>query len=249
MRGLYSIIICSSVLIFGGCNYNVVKDPNALGGGQNGKQSAPISESALIDWNLMKSSVLSSCMSCHVGHSAPELGSLSSTQQNLNTVRTEIHANTMPPAKNGYAPLSDCRKAILDSWIQQGAPETTATRVGDLAACKGVADNPQEGPENTPIEQMPLTYQTLMTKILQPKCLKCHSPDSDDLEAAGLLFYPYSEITKRSRLWAGPGKTSKIVRSFTRTDGEQMPPPQDGAPLTPQEVEFVIRWIDAGRPE
>ncbi|MBV2168365.1 MAG: hypothetical protein KUL82_06625, partial [Bdellovibrio sp.] len=177
MRGLYSIIICSSVLFFCGCNYNVVKDPNALGG-QNGKQSAPISESALIDWNLMKSSVLSSCMSCHVGHSAPELGSLSSTQQNLNTVRTEIHANTMPPAKNGYAPLSDCRKAILDSWIQQGAPETSTTRVGDLAACKGVADNPQESPENTPIEQMPLNYQTLMTKILQPKCLKCHSPDS-----------------------------------------------------------------------
>lgn len=246
MRGLYSIIICSFVLFTMGCNYNVIKDPSAFGG-QEGKSSTSISGSALIDWNLMKNSVLSSCMSCHVGHSAPELGSLSSTQQNLNTVRTEIHANTMPPAKNGYVPLSDCGKAILDSWIQQGAPETTNTRVGDLAACKEVAGSPQEG--NTPIELMPLNYQTLMTKVLQPKCVKCHNPDSEDLEAAGLLFYPYSEITKRSRLWAGPGKSSKIIRSVTRADDEQMPPPSEGAPLTAQEVDFIIRWIDAGRPQ
>lgn len=170
-------------------------------------------------------------------------------QQALNTVKTEIFSNSMPPAKNGYSPLSDCRKALFDTWVQQGAPERTTVRVGDLAACRGAEGGPQDDSDATPIEQMPLNYKTLVSKVLQPKCINCHNPDSEDFDAAEILFYPYSEIVNNSRLWAGPGKSSKIVRSLTRNDEDRMPPPQEGGPLTRQEVEFVIRWIDAGRPQ
>lgn len=248
MRGYCFITIFSFWSLLVGCNYNVIKDPSAFGD-MNGKLGTPVSEAALVEWNLMKSSVLSSCMSCHVGHTSPELGSLSSVQQNLTKVLSEVHSNAMPPAKNGYAPLSECKKAILEFWVQQGAPEKTTTQVGEIAACKGIGGSPQEGAENTPIELMPLNYQTLLTKVLQPKCLKCHNPDAEDVEAAGILFYPYSEITKRGRLWASPGATSKMVRVLTREDDERMPPPEDSAPLTPQEIDFISRWIDAGKPE
>lgn len=245
MRGLFSITICSAIFLLS-CNYNIIKNPQALGGSNN-SQTLPPNESANLGWDLIKNSALTTCMSCHVGHTSPELGSLGSVQQNLNKILTEVHSNSMPPAKNGYAPLSDCNKAILEVWIQQGAPPTSSTKVGDLPACKTTTGKPSED-NNTPLAEMPLTYQTLMTKILQPKCLKCHNPDSEDVDAAGILFFPFSEITKRNRLWAPPGRDSKIIKVLSRSDETRMPPPEDGAPLSAQEIEFITRWIDAGKP-
>lgn len=246
MRGFYCIIICSA-LIFGlGCDYRVVKDPNALNE-TNGTQSKPIDGSVVIDASLVKNTVLKTCMSCHVGRTPPDLGSVSSIQQNISKIITTVNSNVMPPGKNGYAPLSDCHKAILSKWAQLGVPEASTAKVGDISECKGQVSPPPE--TNLPIEQMPIVYQTLVTKILQPKCLKCHNPDSDDIEAAGILFYPYAEIAKRPRLWSSPGAKSKIVRVLTSEDDSRMPPPEDSAPLSKEEVQFIIKWLDAGTPQ
>ena len=248
MRGSFFITICSFFFGLVSCNYNVIKDPQAYAA-QRGQGSIILSDTTPIGWNLIKSSIMKSCENCHVGHTAPELSSLITVQQSLNKVRTAIHENKMPPTKNGYQVLSDCQKAILDSWIQQGAPEISSTRVGDLAPCKTGATKPIDNVANTPIEKLPLTYQTLVVKILQPKCLKCHNPDGEDIEAAGILFYPYGEIIKRKQLWGDSSKKSKLVRTITRSDEDVMPPPEENNPLTPQEVDFVIRWIDSGKPE
>lgn len=246
MRGFYCIITCSVLILLGtGCDYRVVKDPNALNG-NNGPQTKPIDGATLIDAALVKNTVLKTCMDCHVGRTPPELGSVSTIQQNVTNVIAWVNSNAMPPGKNGYSPLSDCNKAILTKWSQLGSPETSNEKVGDLAECKGVTPPPET---DLPIEKMPLTYQTLLTKVLQPKCLKCHNPDYEDVEAAGILFYPYSEITKRPRLWSAPGAKSKMVRVLTKDDETRMPPPEDGAQLSNEEIQFVIKWIDAGAPQ
>lgn len=246
MRGFYCIIICSALILGTGCDYRVVKDPNALNG-NNGSQAKPIDGATLIDATLVKNTVLKTCMDCHAGRTSPELGSISAIQQNVSNVISWVNSNAMPPGKNGYSPLSDCNKAILTKWSQLGSPETSNEKVGDLAECKDGQVVPPE--TNLPIEKMPLTYQTLLTKVLQPKCLKCHNPDYEDVEAAGILFYPYSEITKRPRLWSAPGAKSKIVRVLTKDDESRMPPPEDGAPLSNEEIQFVIKWLDAGAPQ
>lgn len=250
MRGFYCIIICSfliSFLILGaGCDYRVVKDPNALNG-TNGKQTKPIDETSVVEASLVRNNILNSCMSCHVGSKQPELGSISAIQQNISQVITAVNSNSMPPEKSGYVPLPDCDKAVLIKWAQLGVPETSTVKVGDLPECKGVVVTPP--PPEIPIGNMPVTYQTLLTKILQPKCLNCHNPDSDDVEAAGILFYPYSEITKRPRLWSSPGAKSKIVRVLTKTTEDRMPPPEDGNPLSAEEIQFIIKWLDSGAPQ
>jgi hypothetical protein len=187
-------------------------------------------------------------MDCHIGHTSPELGSLLAVRQNLTRILSEIKSNSMPPARNGYSPLSDCAKQILVTWANQNAPETTDILAGSLSACQNLPDAPSTGPGDKPISEMPLTYQTLVSRILQPKCLRCHNDKSEDIEAAGVLFYPYQEILNRPHLWETPGAESKIVHSLTNEDQDEiMPPPQDSGPLSQDEVEFVIRWIDAGK--
>lgn len=43
----------------------------------------------------------------------------------------------MPPAAKGYAPLTACQQAVLQLWIERGAPETSAELIGPLPACTG----------------------------------------------------------------------------------------------------------------
>ncbi len=244
MHGCYFIIICSFML--SACNYNVVKNPNVTGG--NNSLSQPISESATIDAPLIQGTVLKQCMSCHAGRTAPELGSLTGTREHIAKILSEVLSDAMPPAKNGYAPLSDCGKAILQRWVDIGAPLNSSEKVGSLVVCKGQNSLPPDQ-STIPISQLPVNYQTLLKKVLQPKCLKCHNPDSDDVDAAGILFYPFAEIAKKPNLWSRPGALSKIVRVLTRNNDERMPPPEEGPALEPEEINFIVKWIDAGSPE
>lgn len=254
MRGFFYIITYSflilNLVLLTACNYNINKKNNLTNSGQN-TESAPISEKTVISYSFVKTSIISTCLNCHVGHSAPEMGNINSIKQNITKILDAVHSNNMPPEKNGFAPLSDCKKAILDFWSSQSFPEVTSTIVGEIAACKGIGNDPNNpnDPNLIPIEKMPLNYQTLLSKVLQPRCIKCHNPDGEDLEAAGILFYPYNEILKRPKLWAGPGAKAKVVKYLIRNDEDRMPPPESGNPLSQEEVNFFVRWIDAGLPE
>jgi hypothetical protein len=56
-------------------------------------------------------------------------------------------------------------------------------------------------------------------------------------------------LIKGERRWQAPGVSSKVIESVTRTDGEVMPPPETKDKLNESEIQFVIKWIDAGKPE
>jgi hypothetical protein len=64
-----------------------------------------------------------------------------------------------------------------------------------------------------------------------------------------MLFYPFAKLMEIERLWKAPATESKIYKEIT--DSEDPMPPLDSkiSVLTPDEVEFVKRWIDAGKPE
>jgi hypothetical protein len=157
----------------------------------------------------------------------------------------------MPPANAGFVALSNCQKAILRAWWEGGMADTSDVKVSSLSACADTKEPPSEPPPLGPITQEPLTYQTFLKRILQPKCLSCHNPN-DKSEAAGILFYPYSELQAQQRRFKAPGASSKIVRAVTRDDDDRMPPPPPEtniAPLNKDEIAWLIRWIDAGIPE
>lgn len=239
MRGYFCIIIFSCLV---GCNYSHIKgDPNGL----NGAQGGDISPTAVVDWALIKTKVLNSCLDCHSGRTNPSLSQYVQVVQHQALVMSEVTSKAMPPANAGYRPLSACQLSVLRKWYDLGLPEFSRETVGAIAECKG---NGSDQPPLPPIETQPLTYETALTYILQPKCMKCHNPD-DPTDASGLLFYPYQEIYRKRSMWKSPSERSKIIRSLTRLDDERMPPPETGGPLNPEEIDFLRRWIDAGIPE
>lgn len=214
----------------------------------NGTASEPALSSS-IDSKLIQTQVLNSCVSCHSGRTAPLVNSIDSIRAVKDRVSTSIRNNSMPPKNAGYSPLSDCRKAILQAWLDAGSPDTSSIRVSSLPSCQRSTgdspDSPSEPPP-PPLASAPLHYDILLTRILRPRCMNCHNPQ-DKTEAADTLFFPYASIAA-SRRWKAPGAKSSIVRILLRTDDKRMPPPEEGPALNAEEIDYISRWIDAGQP-
>jgi len=203
-----------------------------------------LSSQEAISYDLIKRYSLSTCTTCHsAGQKSPNLSTLADLQKNQSKVLHETDTDSMPPKKKGYAALTTCQKALLKKWADLGAPETSNSTVADVAECKTVAEQPPVAV--TPILLMPLNYETLKTRILQQKCLSCHAEGADQSD---LPFFPYSAISTQSE-WSSPAEKSKVYEEIiNKEDG--MPPPESALPsLTDDEIEFVKKWIDAGRPE
>lgn len=239
MRGFYCITI-SSFLILGSCNYHVLKDPGT-------SSQDTFSDTTTVSADVVQKSVLDTCLRCHSGSNAPALNTLDAIKANINKIQDEVTSNSMPPADAGYKPLSDCEKDILQEWVQKGMPDNSSKKVFDLAHCQSGV--PQTPPKK-PILEMPLTYETLTTEVLQPRCLHCHNPKSDDPDAKDIALYPFADlVAQKNMVIAADAANSKIYKYVVRTDDNRMPPPEDGAPLTADQIEFIKRWINAGAPE
>ena len=238
MRGFCCTIIFS---LLAGCNYSILKNPAAAGGGTQGDLKA----TATIDYALMQTSVLSTCTNCHSGRQSPSLVGQGAVQQNINAVFGKVSAGLMPPADQGYARLSACQVAALKKWMDLGTPATSTVLVSTLPECQQATVAPPVAVP-VPLLNQPLTYQTLLTQILQPRCLKCHNVN-DLSDASAFLFFPYPEIQTDTRDWTAPGAASRVVRMLTRTDEHRMPPPDDSEPLSAEQIQFVIQYLDAGK--
>lgn len=88
--------------------------------------------------------------------------------------------------------------------------------------------------------------------ILSDNCFYCHGPDSkhreadlrlDDEAAAKLVTDGKGAIVPGNR------GMSELVRRITSQNAEEvMPPPHANKKLTPQQIELLGKWIDAGAP-
>lgn len=234
--------LLSAALVLNACNnYNLLQDSQVLSGTQTG-----LGEEALISTEIVQRTTLSSCQHCHSGLKQPILNSKATVLASLGKVQSEVFSEQMPPRSSGYKAVTECEKEILKKWVELGTPDTSNVKVSSLPGCANSTPKP---PESIPISQMPLDYQTLATKILQPKCLNCHNPDGDP-DAQDILLFPYSELASKPTLLGTSSAQSKLVRMVTRTDEERMPPPESNIPaLTSEEIDFLKKWIDAGHPE
>lgn len=230
------INILSSLIILIGmssCNYSRLKN-------QPGSDSG-LSSDTPISYDIVKSYSLSSCLKCHSGTQAPALNSLQNLISNQVLIKNEINDGAMPPKSSGYELLSQCQIDLYSKWVELGSPETSTHLVAEIPSCSSEFS---AQPQIIPILLMPLNYQTLRTKILQPKCLLCHTSDG---EANYLPYFPYGELVLTGN-WSAPAKSSKVMEEITASDG--MPPTDSGVtPLSTDEIEFIKRWIDAGKPE
>jgi hypothetical protein len=225
------------------CNYYFTH-----GSSPDMKSHLKLDEKSTVNAMAIQQSVLYSCTNCHFsGKRSPRLTNIEDIRHNIDAVLKVVNSNTMPPAQAGFEPLSDCEKDILASWVQEGMPDQSQTLILSVGHCQ---KNPIAPPNTTPsILDQPLNYQTFLATILRPKCLHCHNGDSGVEEASEYLLYPYEKMNSHFNIWGNETDAGKIVTAVTATNEHRMPPPEDGAPLTADEVEFIKRWIKAGHSE
>ncbi len=246
-KNILKIIFVS--LFLTNCNYKNLKiDPN----GSDGSNTNFSADTVIDDQFVMRFSLVS-CQQCHAGARAPTLDTVDKVKANITKVLSEIASGDMPTA-DAIIQLKDCEKAVVKAWAE-GTPKT----FGEVTECKSMAQPALPPPiVLTPIELMPLNFKTLKERILAPKCTECHSvlnSNVDEFDASLIPFDNYSDIASgdNSKYWAAPGAESKVNKEVTYnhdTEDDGMPPKRSkAARLTLQEMDFIVRWIDAGKPE
>lgn len=180
---------------------------------------------------------LSRCEGCH-NEARPRHGIRVDTfeQVKLNLqriVQSTLVSKSMPVGQ----PLSDSEMALLQAWVEAGAPETTTPETSKESGEQ--TDMPVPGIADFDYIRGPLFQKHL--------CYTCHVKGQhggdvviDKLEA--LLDPRYRAVVP------GQPDRSVLIRVLEAEDRKRMPPISSGAGLQPSEVKLVRDWIARGAP-
>ncbi len=87
--------------------------------------------------------------------------------------------------------------------------------------------------------------------IFSDHCYACHGPD-EAKRKGGLRLDSQEEAFKelksghRALVAGDPARSALLARIRTTDPEEVMPPPKEGKPLTPRQIDLLSRWVDAG---
>nr|WP_286177244.1 PSD1 and planctomycete cytochrome C domain-containing protein [Rhodopirellula sp. JC639] len=86
-------------------------------------------------------------------------------------------------------------------------------------------------------------YLTQIKPLLAEKCYSCHGVLKQE---ADLRLETRQLMLQGDVVVPGDPDASELLTRITADAGERMPPPEDGAPLQPDQIELLRRWIDQG---
>lgn len=230
-RAKWGFLFISGLLIFTYQNCAYVADSGMAPGGSSVSSLAPDTEgekSALLEKNAM-SVLKGKCFSCHNSQNAmggidfiTDVNSLKyyrlaiPGEPQISPIYDVIAKGEMPP----NAPLSQAQAQAIYDWIFEGM-------VGDSS---GVV------PPGGTAGALEPKFQSIFAKIIQPKCLGCHS---QALQRGGVNLSTYT-ATMNTVQPANPGASS----FYTSTQMARMP--QGSGPLNPSEMTAIRDWITNG---
>lgn len=83
--------------------------------------------------------------------------------------------------------------------------------------------------------------------ILSDTCFKCHGPDSNTREGGLRLDSRENVFEETESVVPGDIDESELYQRLITDDPDmQMPPPESGRTLTPEQIELVRKWIEQG---
>ena len=92
-------------------------------------------------------------------------------------------------------------------------------------------------------------------RILSENCFSCHGPDSKPRKSGGQVMRldvaenAYANHGGMRAIVPGkPDESEALRRILTQDPDDQMPPPESGKKLTPDEIALVRKWIEQGAP-
>jgi mono/diheme cytochrome c family protein len=118
-----------------------------------------------------------------------------------------------------------------------------------LAGRASALDDDEPFPGEPARAQAREQFRRRVYPVLREKCLGCHG-DGEELEAA-LDLRTREDMLRGGKggpaLVPGNPLASLIYQSVRRTDERKMPP-KERDPLSPDEVDALRKWIEAGAP-
>ena len=113
------------------------------------------------------------------------------------------------------------------------------------ATCAAVAAAPSAASSDEKVD-----FSSQIRPIISAKCFRCHGPDESSRKAKLRLDLRDEALKERKGIRPiVPGDLSKsemVRRITTRDEDDVMPPPKEGHPLTPGEIDLLKRWIQQG---
>lgn len=210
------------LLLFSSCSYRVEKE---LQDTLNSNQSLGFAE--------IQSMVFApKCARCHSGM----VGSYDAVIANLSEIGRRVQlsgAGMMPPAS--ASALSEAEKNALLSWIANGAPLVGGDPVEQPSAPPGAPPTtpPVGPPPVAPVPPARLHFAYVKERVLTPKCARCHSGMVSNYES---VLANIREIEDRIQI------TPDDPLAF------MMMPPEKAPPLSQEEKDILLRWIQDGAP-
>ena len=208
---LWTLIL--TALIFCGCGLSESK--SSLKFTQSGITTLDtLPPSSTLSYAEIHSAIIKpQCLRCHSIDGGDEGGINLETFENLTAsldlVRAEVLSDSMPL---GASKLSANQKEIFLKWIDAG------------------------GPLNAPVkpEVEFISYEMVNTKVIQPRCLNCHSNAGGNRGDVNLETY------------------EKVVELASTIEVEitngSMPRPRN-KPLTQEQKDLILKWIANGTPK
>jgi serine/threonine protein kinase/mono/diheme cytochrome c family protein len=150
-----------------------------------------------------------------------------------------IADGTMPPQEEEveYPRVSQREQTILKEWIAGGAPPF-----------------PPEDPHNPTPTVVPYSELAARAReIFLDRCYECHRYTTAKGKKGNLksklrvLDHELLVVTRKVVVPGMPDK-SELYRLIVATDPTKVMPPPDYPPLSPEEIEAVRAWIEAGAP-
>ncbi len=214
------ILVFISAFLFG-CNYSLSKTPlNFQATGTGSLDQAP--SGTVANYAVITSTILQpKCLECHSGAGGDaggiNLETYENVAANLGIIKSEVQSDSMPKNR---AKLTVKEKEILFAWIDAGGPK------------EGAATNKPTEPTQPTVEF--ITYEIVNAKVLQPRCIGCHSDASGNRGKVNLETYE------------NVASVINIIEDEIKTGS--MPRPKN-KPLTPEQKDLILKWIANGAPK
>lgn len=204
------------------CTYDINKNP---GGGETALALPPGSTPSYAQVNAAV--IQAKCATCH-GVSGGNRGGLNfESYENVlaaaNSIAGAVNAGSMPPRT---APaLSAGEKDLLLGWITAGAPREGQS--GNAGTPPGTQPTPNPTP--SPPSQPEMTFASVYERVLQPSCVGCHGT------RGGVNLETYDNVLDHKQDIVDAVETGFM-------------PPRSRTPLTPEQKQHLLSWIQAGAP-